>query len=69
MVIERASLTDGQKLLRSRLGPLAAALSNRWTFQEQLARVFSSAHPLSDQEAADQWALPAHGGGTGSCTG
>jgi pimeloyl-ACP methyl ester carboxylesterase len=63
MVIERASLTLGQKLLRSRLGPLAARLSNERTFRAQFARIFSAEHPLSDAEAADQWALLAHGGG------
>lgn len=63
MVIERASLTRGQKLLRSRLGPLAARLSNERTFRAQFARIFSAQHPLSDEEAADQWALLAHDGG------
>jgi pimeloyl-ACP methyl ester carboxylesterase len=63
MVIERASLTLGQKLLRSRLGPIAARLSNERTFRAQFARIFSPAHPLSAEEAADQWALLAFGGG------
>jgi pimeloyl-ACP methyl ester carboxylesterase len=57
MVIERASLTISQKLLRSRLGPLAARLSNKRTFRAQFARIFSDEHPLDDEEAADQWAL------------
>jgi pimeloyl-ACP methyl ester carboxylesterase len=63
MVLERASLTISQKLLRSRLGPLAARLSNERSFRLQFARIFSAAHPLSDEEAADQWALLAHDGG------
>jgi pimeloyl-ACP methyl ester carboxylesterase len=60
MVIERASLTPSQKLLRSRLGPLAARLSNERTFRAQFARLFSSAHPLTREEAADQWSLVAY---------
>lgn len=63
IVIERASLTIGQKLLRSRLGPLAARLTNERTFRAQFARVFSPAHPLSAEEAADQWALLAYNDG------
>jgi pimeloyl-ACP methyl ester carboxylesterase len=63
MVLERASLTISQKLLRSRLGPLAARLSNERSFRLQFARIFSAAHPLSDSEAADQWALLAHDDG------
>lgn len=63
MVIERASLTISQRLLRGRLGPLVARLSNEPTFRAQFARIFSSAHPLTDEEAADQWALLAHQGG------
>jgi pimeloyl-ACP methyl ester carboxylesterase len=63
LVLERASLTLGQKLLRSRLGPLAARLTNEISFRRQFARIFSREHPLSDEEAADQWSLLAHGGG------
>jgi pimeloyl-ACP methyl ester carboxylesterase len=63
MVLERASLTISQKLLRSRLGPLAARLSNERSFRIQFGRLFSAAHPLSDEEAADQWALLAHDNG------
>jgi pimeloyl-ACP methyl ester carboxylesterase len=63
IVIERASLTTGQKILRSRLGPLAARLSNERTFRAQFARIFSSAHPLTGEEAADQWALLAFNNG------
>ncbi|HTX46519.1 MAG TPA: alpha/beta hydrolase [Solirubrobacteraceae bacterium] len=63
MVLERASLTISQKVLRSRLGPLAARLSNERSFRLQFARIFSAAHPLSDTEAADQWTLLAHDDG------
>ena len=63
IVIERASLTISQKLLRSPLGPLAARLSNERAFRAQFARIFSDAHPLSDEEAADQWSLLAYNDG------
>ena len=63
MVLERASLTTSQKLLRSRLGPLAAKLSNERSFRAQFGRLFSPSHPLTPEEAADQWALLAYGGG------
>lgn len=57
LVLERASLTISQKLLRSRLGPVAARLSTRTSFRVQFARIFSSTHPLSAEEAEDQWCL------------
>ncbi len=60
MVIERASLTVGQKLLRGRFGAVAARLSNERTFRAQFARIFSREHPLTREEAADQWALLAY---------
>jgi pimeloyl-ACP methyl ester carboxylesterase len=63
MVIERASLTASQKLLRSRLGVVAARLSNERSFRAGFGRLFSPDHPLSSEEAADQWALLAYGGG------
>ena len=63
MVIERASLTPAQKVLRSRLGPVAARLSNERSFRAQFARLFSPDHPLTPEEAADQWALLAHADG------
>ena len=63
IVIERASLTIGQKLLRGRLGPLAARLSNERAFRAQFARIFSAQHPLTAAEAADQWALLAYNDG------
>ena len=60
MVIEQARLTLGQKVLRSRLGPIAARLNNQRSFRKGFARVFSAGHPLTAEEAADQWCLLAH---------
>ena len=57
VIIERASLTPGQKLLRSRFGPILAQLSSGTFFRQQLGSVFASNHPLDPAEAADQWAL------------
>jgi pimeloyl-ACP methyl ester carboxylesterase len=63
MVRERASLLWGQKLLLSRFGPIAARLTNRASFTRQFAGIFSDGHPLTDDEAADQWSLLAHNEG------
>jgi pimeloyl-ACP methyl ester carboxylesterase len=63
VVIERASLTRAQRLLRGPLGPLAASLSNRWVFRREFAALFSPANPLSKAEAADQWSLLTRDGG------
>ena len=63
MVLEAASLTPGQKVLRSRFGALAARLNTERGFRLQFARIFSKEHPLTREEAADQWALLAHDGG------
>lgn len=63
ILLDRASPTTGQKLLRSRLGPLFARLTSQRSFRLQFGRIFSDAHPLSRQEADDQWALLAHDGG------
>jgi pimeloyl-ACP methyl ester carboxylesterase len=63
IVIERASLTPAQRLLRSPLGPLAARLSSERVFRREFSRLFSPAHPLSDEEAEDQWALICARGG------
>jgi pimeloyl-ACP methyl ester carboxylesterase len=57
IIIERASLTPGQKLLRSRLGPVLTRLSTGAFFRQQLGSVFSKNHPVGADEAADQWAL------------
>lgn len=63
MVLERATPTPAQRVLRSRLGPLFARLSSERVFRQQLGSVFSAERPLSDAEAADQWSLVCHGGG------
>jgi len=63
LVRERASLLWGQKLLLSRLGPLAARLTTEFAFRRQFAGIFSPEHPLSAEEAADQWALLRHNDG------
>jgi pimeloyl-ACP methyl ester carboxylesterase len=62
MLLHLASPTVGQRLLRSRLAPLFARLSSERTFRIQFGRVFSAEHPLSAEEAADQWSLLTHGG-------
>jgi pimeloyl-ACP methyl ester carboxylesterase len=63
LVRERASLLWGQKLLLSRLGPLATRLTSEFVFRRQLASIFSADHPLLAEEAADQWSLLAHNDG------
>ncbi|HEY5708670.1 MAG TPA: alpha/beta hydrolase [Solirubrobacterales bacterium] len=63
MVLERASPILGQRILRSRFGPLFARLSSERVFRQQFGSVFSEAHPLGVEEAADQWSLVCHNGG------
>ncbi len=63
IVAELASLTLAQKILLSRAGPVASRLSSKRFFVQQFGGVFSEAHPLSDEEADDQWALLVAGGG------
>jgi len=63
ILLDRASPTVGQKLLRSRLGPLFARLTTERSFRLQFGRIFSDAHPLTRAEADDQWSLLAHDGG------
>ena len=63
ILLERARPTRGQKLLRSPAGPLAARLTSERFFRRQFASLFSPAHPLAADEAADQWALLAQDGG------
>ena len=63
MVLERASLTLAQKVLRGPLGPLLARVSNSLLFRAQFARVFSPSHPLTRDEAADHWSFLEHQGG------
>ncbi len=63
IVLERASLTPAQRLLRSPLGGLFARLATERVFRQQFGAIFSTAHPLDPQEAADQWSLICHNGG------
>jgi pimeloyl-ACP methyl ester carboxylesterase len=63
MVLEAASPILGQRLLRGRFGPVLARLSSERVFRQQFGSVFGGAHPLSDEEAADQWSLLCHNGG------
>lgn len=63
ILLHRARPTAGQKLLRSRVGPLLARLNTERTFTAQFARIFSGRHPLEPDEARDQWSLLVHNGG------
>jgi len=63
MLLHLAKPTLGQNLLRSRLGPVFARLTSERSFRAQFSRIFSPGHPLSDDEAADQWSLLTRGGG------
>lgn len=63
ILLERASPTPGQKLLRSRVGSLVARATTATGFRLQFARVFSKAHPLSREDAEDHWALIAEQNG------
>lgn len=63
ILLERASPTIGQKLLRTRAAPLFARLMNERFFRRQFASLFSPAQPLNTEEATDQWALIRHNGG------
>ncbi|MGI8558929.1 MAG: alpha/beta fold hydrolase [Solirubrobacteraceae bacterium] len=64
MIVERASLTLAQTVLRSPIGPLLARFSTRRVFVSQFGRLFSQAHPLEPAEAEEQWALWRHAGGS-----
>jgi pimeloyl-ACP methyl ester carboxylesterase len=63
VILERASLRPSQKVLRGPLGPVAARLVNRRGFQRGFGRLFSSDHPLSEQEAEAQWELLSYNDG------
>jgi pimeloyl-ACP methyl ester carboxylesterase len=63
MVQSAASPTLAQRLLRGRFGPLAARAMTRWAFRRQFGSVFSPDHPLTDEEAEDQWSLITHNRG------
>ncbi|MGW4246139.1 alpha/beta fold hydrolase [Nocardia sp. NPDC004722] len=63
LVREQASLLIGQKLLLSRVGPVFARLVSELSFRRSFGGIFSQAHPLTAEEAADQWALLRHNDG------
>lgn len=63
MIQGAASPTLAQRLLRGRFGPVMARLSSERFFRQQFASIFSEDHPLTDEEAVDQWSLIAHDGG------
>jgi pimeloyl-ACP methyl ester carboxylesterase len=63
MVQGAASPTVGQRLLRSPLGPAFSRLSTEGFFRRQFGQIFSPSHPLTDEEAEDQWVLICAGGG------
>ena len=52
-----------QRLLLSRAGPVAARLTSERFFRGQFGSIFSPEHPLTDEEAADQWSLLRFHGG------
>lgn len=57
ILIERANPTLAQKLLRGPFGPLAARFANEAFFRRQFASIFSKAHPATDRDLSDNWAL------------
>lgn len=63
IVVEKASLTPAQRMLRSPAGPLVSRLTNERFFRREFKRLFSPAHPCSAAELADQWSLICHNGG------
>jgi pimeloyl-ACP methyl ester carboxylesterase len=63
MVQGAASPTLAQRILRSPFGPLFSRLSGERFFRAQFGSVFSPGHPLTDEEAEDQWSLICAGGG------
>ncbi|MEO6859405.1 MAG: alpha/beta hydrolase [Solirubrobacteraceae bacterium] len=63
ILLDRASPTISLKLLRTPAGPLVVRLGNERAFRTQFGRIFSAEHPLTAEEAADQWALVSHADG------
>jgi pimeloyl-ACP methyl ester carboxylesterase len=63
MVQGAASPTLAQRLLRSPAGPLVSRLSGERFFRRQFGQIFSPGHPLTQEEAEDQWTLICAGGG------
>jgi pimeloyl-ACP methyl ester carboxylesterase len=64
IVQSRAHPTTAQRLLLSPAGPLVARLTSESFFRRQFGSIFSSKHPLTDDEAADQWTLLSTNGGS-----
>lgn len=60
VMLDRASLRPSQRILRSRLGALAARSVNRAGFVRGFGKLFGTDHPLDKEEAAAQWALLSH---------
>lgn len=56
--VELAKLTLGQKLLRSRLGPLFVRASNRASFQRQMRALFGQ--PVEQAALDEMWQLLTH---------
>ena len=63
MVQGAASPTLGQRILRSSVGGLFSRLSSERFFRQQFGSIFSPNHPLTREEAEDQWELICAGGG------
>jgi pimeloyl-ACP methyl ester carboxylesterase len=63
MLLHLAKPTIGQQLLRTQLGSVFARMGNERTFRMQFSRIFSPRHPLSVEEAADQWSLLSYNDG------
>jgi pimeloyl-ACP methyl ester carboxylesterase len=63
MVQGAASPTLGQRILRSSVGGLFSRLSSERFFRQQFGSIFSPDHPLTKEEAEDQWELICAGGG------
>jgi pimeloyl-ACP methyl ester carboxylesterase len=63
MVQGAATPTLGQRLLRSPIGPLFSRLSSERFFRQQFGSIFSPGHPLTEEEAEDQWGLICARGG------
>src|SRR5262249_12908940 len=53
----------GRRIRRRPAGPRSPRLSSRRFFRQQFASIFSPGHPLTDEEADDQWSLICAGGG------
>ena len=63
MIQEAASPTIAQRLLSGPLGPVFARFSGERFFRQQFGSIFSPEHPLSEEEAEDQWSLICHNDG------